>query len=65
MKRSNMTKRFFTLMLALLLTAACVQPAFGAEPGFVNFQNRVNSYTEGMFLDVEENWYTEYVAAVY
>ncbi len=65
MTRSQTMKRAFALLLILALAAAAALPAFGAEPGFVNFNERVNEYVEGMFPDVPEDWYTPYVAAVY
>ena len=65
MRASRWFRRFFPLLLALTLAAACVAPALAAEPGFVNFQNKTESYTQGQFSDVGEDWYTPYVAAVY
>ena len=65
MTRSQTMKRALALLLILALAAAAALPAFGAEPGFVNFNERVNEYVEGMFPDVPEDWYTPYVAAVY
>lgn len=65
MKRSASVKRVFALLLALTAALVCAVPALGAEPGFLNFQQKENSYTDGMFPDVPEDWYTEYVAAVY
>ena len=64
-KRSVFTRRFASLLLALLLSAALALPACAAEPGFINFQNKVNTYADGMFPDVPEDWYTAYVAAVF
>lgn len=60
-----MKLRVLPLLLAAALLALCALPAFGAESGFVNFQKKVNTYTEDMFPDVPLDWYTEYVAAVY
>jgi len=65
MKRQNLTKRSLSLLLALILIAACAPCAFAAEPGFANFQTRVNRYVNGMFPDVGEDWYSDYVVAVY
>jgi lysophospholipase L1-like esterase len=65
MRRSASIRRFCALLLAFLAAAACAVPALAAEPGFVNFQPRENSYADGTFSDVQEDWYTEYVAAVY
>ncbi len=65
MKRSIWMKRGAALLLALLLTAAWALPALAAEPGLINFQNKVRTYTDGMFPDVGDAWYTTYVAAVY
>lgn len=65
MKRSASVKRALALLLALVAALACAVPALGAEPGFLNFQAKENSFTDGMFPDVPEDWYTEYVAAVY
>lgn len=65
MKRRNLSKRFFSLLLAILLVAACAPDAFAAEPGFSNFQNRVNQYADGVFHDVGDDWFRDYVAAVY
>ena len=65
MRRSASMKRFCALLLAFLALTACAVPALAAEPGFVNFQPREKSYAEGTFSDVGEDWYAEYVAAVY
>lgn len=62
---SAIAKRCAAPALALLLLLCAALPALGAEPGFVNFQNRGRTYTAGMFPDVPEAWYTTYVAAVY
>ncbi len=64
-RKNRLPKRCAALLLALLLSVGAALPAFGAEPGFVNFQNRVNTYTDGLFPDVPDDWYTTYVAAVY
>ena len=64
-RKNRLPKRCAALLLALLLSVGAALPAFGAEPGFVNFQNRVNTYTDGLFPDVPDAWYTTYVAAVY
>ena len=63
--RAVLAKRCAALALALLLSVCAALPAHGAEPGFINFQNQVKTYTAGMFPDVPEAWYTTYVAAVY
>ena len=65
MKRSRILRRFGALMLALLLFAAAAVSAAYAEPGLINLKQKVNTYTDGMFPDVAEDWYTTYVAAVY
>ena len=65
MRRSVCSKRLSALFLALLLAVSLAAPALAAEPGYVNFQQKENVYTEGMFSDVPLDWYTEYVAAVY
>lgn len=65
MRKRTMKLRVLPLLLAAALLAACALPAFGEESGFVNFQKKVNSYTEDMFPDVPLDWYTEYVAVVY
>ena len=65
MKYASMFRRCAALALALLLSLAAALPAAAAEPGFINFQNKVNEYTDGLFPDVPQTWYTTYVAAVY
>ena len=52
MKRSLWIKRCGSLLLALCLLSALALPAFGEEEGFLNFQNKPNEYTDGMFPDV-------------
>ena len=65
MKRSDLLKSILALTLTLALSLALALPALGAEPGFLNFQTKVSTYTDGMFPDVPKTWYTTYVAAVY
>ena len=65
MKYAVWKKRCAAAALALLLALSAALPAFGAEPGFINFQSRGRTYTDGMFPDVPTAWYTTYVAAVY
>ena len=65
MKQSVFLRRAGALLLALLLCAAAAAPALGTEPGLLNLKQKVNTYTDGMFPDVAEDWYTTYVAAVY
>ena len=65
MKRSLWIKRCCSLLLALCLLSALALPAFAGEAGFLNFQNKPNEYTDGMFPDVPETWYTVDVKAVY
>ena len=65
MNRHERTKKIVTALLALTLLLTCALPALAAEPGFVNFQNKVAEYSAGLFPDVGEVWYAEYVAAVY
>ncbi len=57
--------RCAALLLALVLSLGLAPAAAAAEPGFINFQNKINTYTESTFSDVAEDWYTTYVAAVY
>ena len=64
-RHSLLKKRCAAAALALLLAFAAALPALAAEPGFINFQNKGNTYTDGMFPDVPSDWYTTYVAAVY
>jgi len=64
-RKSIFPKRCAALLLALLLSVGTALPVLSAEPGFLNFQHQVNTYTDGMFPDVPEAWYTTYVAAVY
>ncbi len=61
----SMRKRSAALALAVLLFALCALPVRGAEPGYVNFQNKVNTYTKGMFSDVSQEWFAVSVSAVY
>ena len=65
MKRSNFLKSILALTLTLALSLALALPTLGAEAGFLNFQTKVSTYTDGMFPDVTKTWYTTYVAAVY
>lgn len=65
MKKTKLFRRVLTLALALALSLTAALPVFGAEPGFINFQNKPNTYEQGMFPDVGQAWYTTYVAAVY
>ncbi len=65
MKRSLRIKHGAALLLAASLLLAISAPAYCAEPGYINFQNRSRSYEDGMFSDVPESWYSTYVAAVY
>ena len=58
MKRSNFLKSILALTLTLALSLALALPALGAEPGFLNFQTKVSTYTDGMFPDVPKTWYT-------
>ena len=59
-------KRCAALALALLFSAACALPAFGAEPGLINLKRKVRDYEEGMFSDVaSDRWYAESVRSVY
>ena len=64
--RKNIMRRCLITCLAAFLLAACALPGFAAEPGMINFQERVNAYGDGQYSDVtEEAWYTVYVRSVY
>ena len=65
MTRIKNGKRWFVALLALLILAVCAAPVYAAEPGFLNFQAKTNTYTEGQFPDVPQEWYTTYVKATY
>ena len=60
-------KRFFVLVLALMLLLSYAVPSFAAEEtaGLKNFK-KTAVYTDGLFDDVAEtDWYRSSVAAVY
>jgi hypothetical protein len=60
-----MKKRFVTVLIVLILTAAAIVPAQAAGGGLGNFR-LAHTYTCGQFKDVEiSDWFSMYVQADY